>query len=395
MSYKKYKADKIFDGKQFHANNPVLITNESGVIETIIEDKDAGDDIQIFEGIISPGFINCHCHLELSQMKNVVETGSGLVDFLIQVTEKRNNPEEAIRYAMQLADEEMYRNGIVAVGDICNTAVSIAIKRQSKIYYHNFIEALGFSQERATEIFEKFKDIYNTFCEAGFNNYTSIVPHAPYSVSPALFMLINHYSTGKIISIHNQETDAEDELFQANTGNFHILYQQFHINTDFFKPTNKSSLQSYLPLLNKASKILLIHNTFTHQSDIDFTIQQAKNYSQEIFWCLCPNANFYIEKKIPPIQMLQQNNCQLVLGTDSYSSNWQLNILDEIKTIQNNYTSVALQDLFQWATINGATALDIQNKFGSFAKGKQPGIVLIDHITDDKLTEQSTIKRLL
>lgn len=395
MSYKKFKADKIFDGKNLLTGNAVLITNESGVIETIIDEKDAGDEIQFFEGLISPGFINCHCHLELSHLKNVVQTGTGLVEFILEVTGKRNYPVEEIEAAIQAADEEMYRNGIVAVGDICNTSDSIKRKLQSKIYYHNFIEAIGFSQERASEIFENFKNVYNSFSDAGFEKNTSIVPHAPYSVSAAMFTFINNFSEGKIISIHNQESKEEDELYQTNTGDFHKLYQQFHINTDFFKPTHKSSLQSYLPLLNKVKKVLLIHNTFTHQSDIEFSLQQAQESSQELFWCLCPNANLYIEKKLPAIQMFQQKNCELVIGTDSYSSNWQLNILDELKTIQNNFPSILLQDLLQWSTLNGANALNINNRFGCFKKGKQPGIVLIDNIHDNKLSYKSGIQRLL
>jgi cytosine/adenosine deaminase-related metal-dependent hydrolase len=150
-----------------------------------------------------------------------------------------------------------------------------------------------------------------------------------------------------------------------------------------------------LPLLKKPKNILLVHNTFTSQADIDFARLQSDNTSQEIFWCLCPNANLYIENTLPPVELLQKNNCRLVTGTDSYSSNQQLNILEELKTIQNNCPSVTLQEMLQWSTLNGAKALGIENAYGSFEKGKQPGIALIDRIQKNKLSVQSGIQRII
>ncbi len=374
--------------------NHILITDKNGVIQSIVDEKDAGDDVEVFEGIISPGFINCHCHLELSHMKNVIESGTGLIDFLIKVVSKRGAIKEEMQLAIKAADKEMFDAGIVAVGDISNTTDSLQTKLQSKIHYHNFIEVLGFSEEKANIVLESYLKVYKEFCSAGLKN-TSIVPHAPYTISRLMFSLINDLSEQKIISIHNQECLAEDELYQTKAGDFFRLYHHLNINTDFFQPYNKSSLQSYLPMLNKPKQILLIHNTFTTQADIEFANQQSIINNQQLFWCLCANANLYIENKLPPVELFRKNNCDLVLGTDSYSSNWSLNILDEIKTLQRNFPSLQLTELLQWATLNGAKALKIDNEFGSFEKGKKPGIIVIDNINDKKITSQSTTKRIL
>ncbi len=393
MSYRKFKADFIFNGNKLLNRNHVLIISENGSIENIIEEKNAGDNIEIFEGILSPGFINCHCHLELSHLKDVVKTGTGLVDFLIKVISNRSAVKEKIDAAMLNADKEMFDNGIVAVGDISNSTDSIATKQQSKMYYQNFIEVLGFNED-SKERFDNYINIYNNFYNAGFEKSTSIVPHAPYTVSTSMFNRINDFSAGKIISIHNQETLAEDELYQTKAGEFLKLYQFLNINIDFFKSYNKSSLQSYLPLLNKAKKILLIHNTFTTQTDIDFSNLQSAICNQKLYWCLCANANLYIESKLPPIELFQKSNCNIVLGTDSYSSNWTLNILDEMKTLHKNFPLLKTEELLQWATLNGAKALGVDDKFGSFEKGKTPGINLIENINDGQITH-ATIKRLL
>ena len=395
MSYRKFKADFIFDGKELLDENRVLITNETGVIENIISQQDAGDNIEVFKGLLCPGFINCHCHLELSHMKNVIESGTGLVDFLIKVIGKRGLVKEEIQAAIKAADTEMHNSGMVAVGDISNTIDSLQTKLQSKIHYHNFIEVPGFTEERASAVLESYLKIYKAFCEAGFEKHTSVVPHAPYTISNKMFGLINDVSANRIISIHNQETLAEDELYQTKTGDFLKLYHHLNINIDFFKPFNKSSLQSYLPLLDKAQKILLVHNTFTQQSDIDFSFMQSKITQQEIFWCLCANANLYIENMLPPVKLLKQNNCTIILGTDSYSSNLSLNMLDEMKTLQKNFPFIQTEELLQWATLNGATALGTNDKKGSFEKGKQPGIVWIKNLHHSTLTQSSVSTRIL
>lgn len=394
MRYRKFKADFIFDGRKILEKGKVLITNEKGIIESIVNEAEAGDDVQIFRGLLSPGFINCHCHLELSHMKNVIESGTGLVNFLITVVGKRGFEKEIIAEALVAADAEMYENGIVAVGDVCNTADTLPVKLKSKINYYNFIETIGFTEERAAVLFERFQQLYSDFITAGLLN-TSIVPHAPYTISGAMFKLINDFSAGKIVSIHNQETRAENELYRENAGDFFRLYRHLNIDTAFFQAHSKSSLQSYLPLLNKAKALLLIHNTFTTQQDIDFALRESKVNEQDLFWCFCPNANLYIENKFPDIELFAKSNCNIILGTDSYSSNQSLNILEEMKTLQKHFPFLETERLLQWATLNGATALEMDNIAGSFEKGKQPGIVLINHLQDKNLTADSAARRIL
>ena len=98
---------------------------------------------------------------------------------------------------------------------------------------------------------------------------------------------------------------------------------------------------------------------------------------------------------MPPIQLLIENNCNIVLGTDSLASNYSLNLLDEMKTIQKNFPGIPLEKILQWATINGAKALQMENTLGSFEKDKKPGIVLIENIEEAKLKKESSIKRIL
>ena len=124
--------------------------------------------------------------------------------------------------------------------------------------------------------------------------------------------------------------------------------------------------------------MILVHNTFTTQEDISFAQQYASEHLSGIHFCLCINANLYIENKVPPIELLMKNNCEIVLGTDSYSSNWQLSIASEIKTIKERHPHIPLPTILKWATSNGAKALNRSDELGSFIAGKTPGVVLLD-----------------
>jgi cytosine/adenosine deaminase-related metal-dependent hydrolase len=105
-------------------------------------------------------------------------------------------------------------------------------------------------------------------------------------------------------------------------------------------------------------------------------------------------ANQYIEKALPPVDLLQKNGCRIVIGTDSLASNNSLDILDELKTISANFPAIQLAELLQWATLNGAKALQLQDQLGSFEKGKKPGVILIAGLENNNLTAQSTTKNL-
>ena len=374
----------------------VLITDGSGLIIDLVNIEEAGDGIEEFKGIISPGFVNAHCHLELSHLKGRIPENTGLVEFVQQVMNNRSKGNEQQLEAMEQADSKMYHSGIVAVGDICNSTDSIAVKKSSKILWHNFIEVSGFVGETANARLEAMKLVSDQFKnELPFQPKT-LSPHAPYSVSKKLFHLLNEHTEAQLITIHNQESAAEDELYLAKQGGFLDLYNNFEIDISSFEHTGKSSVQSWLPYFNKQQSILSVHNTYTSERDIDFLIKYSEKHLSLFSYCICINANNYIEQKNPPIEMLMNSDCNVVIGTDSLASNHQLNILEELKTIQlSNNPIFPLSILLKWATINGAKALQLDSLVGSFEKGKKPGVVLIENIPQFQLNQQSSARRIV
>ena len=395
MQYLKFQATQLFTGNEMLDTNNVLITDAKGKIEAIVAQADAGDDIQQFNGVLTPGFINAHCHLELSHMKGLIPEKTGLVDFILKIVNERHFPDEQIADAIEKAEDEMLQNGIVAVGDICNNTSTLTQKLKNRLAYYNFIEVSGWSPAIAASRFERSVDIYNQFKIQNSKFKISLVPHAPYSVSNDLWNMIAPNFPEQSISIHNQETNFEDDFFLTGTGDFNRMYGMMNIDISFFQPSGKSSLQSYIEQLKEARNVLLVHNTFTTEKDLSYLSDESLGLNPDIYYCLCTNANQYIENAMPPVQLIRKQKGTIVIGTDSLASNGSLNILDELKTITHHFPEIVLTELLQWATLNGAQALQMDESLGSFKKGKTPGILVIEQLENSAISQKSKVKRLI
>lgn len=373
---RKLQADWLFDGYTLQKDK-ILILDEAGAVLDVITSLAPDNEIERFTGILMPGMINCHCHLELSHLKNSIEPKKGLVDFLLSVIRLRKDKDEeqAKADAIVAAEKEMYENGIVAVADIANTADSAATKKTSLIQWHTLIEVINLWDANLEQAFSRFQSVQQVFERA--NLKAVITPHAPYSVSAATLKAINEATAGRVISVHNQETAPENELFEKGSGQFLEFYELITGKAQSpFATSGKSSLRTWLSHFTNGQTIILVHNTYTQEADIIWAKEHAAAHGLKLVFCLCPNANQYIEDRLPPVDLLIKHNCHVVLGTDSYSSNWQLSIAKELAILHEHFPQVPLATLLQWATNNGADAIGWE-RLGLFEKGKTPGVVLL------------------
>jgi aminodeoxyfutalosine deaminase len=374
MAYRILRADRLFDGYAFREGT-VLIIDEAGVVKDLLPETEA-PDAEYHPGILLPGFINAHCHLELSHMKGKIPEGTGLVDFVAKVVVERHADEETILEAVRDAVQQLQQTGTVAVGDICNNPFTIPAKLHGGMDYYNFIEVSGWVPEVADARLQRSLDLLAIFKEAALT--AGLVPHAPYSVSERLWNGLSTYFTASIVTIHNQESAEENKFFLEGKGDFERLYEQMGLDNSHHEAAGVTSLQHYFSGLKHARHRILVHNTFTTAEDLEHVRSSGTPIFADTFFCLCPNANLYIEKALPPVELLQAAGCAIVIGTDSLASNHALSIPSELQTLQKHFPSLALEDLLRWATSNGARALGMEEKLGSFEKGKQPGVLLLE-----------------
>jgi cytosine/adenosine deaminase-related metal-dependent hydrolase len=387
---KSFRADYVFPVYADPIKNGIVTVDDHGKIIAVTDHNNPPKGpIEQLSGIICPGFVNTHCHVELSHLKDKIQPHRGLVSFIKDVQAFRKADDNEVLEAIQKADEEMYNNGIVDVGDISNTNSTIPVKAASKLYYHTFVETFGFLPQNAEAVFNNAVDLMNQFKPQS----CSITPHAPYSVSKELFKLIRKHSElgNNLISIHNQECEDENKFYRYKLGSFIELYEYFGMDISHFKPQARNSLQSIIPLLTNKQKVLLVHNTCTNLKDIYF----IKRFDRKINWCFCPNANLYIEGYLPKIQLFIDQGFNITLGTDSLASNTSLCILSEMRTIQKKFPAISTQKLIEWGTINGASFLGIDDEKGTLEVGKTPGLNLITGLDGLAMTPESKVRKLV
>jgi aminodeoxyfutalosine deaminase len=394
MKTTKITADHLFSADPSARDAGVLVIDQTGkIIDLLSSAHRDKSDVVHYKGWLVPGLINTHCHLELSHMKGKVDTGTGLIPFITSVVTKRNVAQKLINAAIVRADKEMRSQGIVAVGDISNQVDTFGVKASSAIRYYTFVELFDFLQETGAEkAHQDWRAIYDLAPQTS-GNARSMVPHAPYSVSVQLFEKINATNprSGVTVSIHNQETPDEESLFMDKTGGFPSFYGNFGMSLDHWNATGKSAIHYALAHMNPQNRTLFVHNTLTTKSDIE----AAHAWSKHVYWATCPNANLYIENRLPNYQHFLDTKAQMTIGTDSLTSNWQLSILQEMVTIQRFQSYLDTYTLLKWATINGAQALGMEKDLGSFEIGKSPGFNLLTGLDpQNRLGQGSKIKPL-
>jgi len=390
---RSFKADYVFPVCSAPIKNGIVTVDDFGKIISVgaynPDTESDGVAVEKLSGVICPGFVNTHCHLELSHLKGKITRHKGLVNFIKEIQKLRAADAREVNDAAIKADHDMRQNGIVAVADIANTNITVRIKAGSKLYYHSFIESFGFLPDQAEKVFNNALALLNEFKPQS----CSITPHAPYSVSKELFKLIREHSAAgsNLISIHNQECDDENKFYRYKQGAFIDLYKDLGIDISYFKPHARNSLQSIMPLLTNQQQILLVHNTCTNLKDIYF----IKRFDRKINFCFCPNANLYIENKVPKVDLFLEQGHNITLGTDSLASNDGLCILSEMRTLQQKFAGLELARLVEWGTKNGAKYLGIDDEKGTLEAGKTPGLNLITGLDGLKITPEAKVRRLV
>jgi len=375
-------ADFIFPVSGPPIPNGYLTIDDDGTILDV-QAKMSVDpgNLEKHKGILVPGFINAHCHLELSYLKGKIAPGWGLDTFVRDIHSQYQSPvsAEIIHQAAEAAETEMKSNGIVGVGDISNTENSLEVKKYGRLAYYTFCEAFGSASKDAEARFQAALTVYNKVRQLPGQAGVAITPHATYSVSPELFGLIKSWaeSNGTPISLHHQENNDENRYFQNKGGPIVSRMHDFGVDIRNVHPMRMRPIPALMSSLPVNNPILLVHNTVSTPEDIRFITENLK----DAWFCLCPKANLYIENSVPNMPFFKPFGDKITLGTDSLASNDSLSILEEMKALQDLYPDLSLVEMVQWGTLNGARFLGMDSWAGSFEKGKKPGVNLIQRAT--------------
>jgi cytosine/adenosine deaminase-related metal-dependent hydrolase len=371
---RKIAANLIFPVSSPPIKNAYLVLSDEGEILDVCGGGETLHEIaglEYYSGILIPGFVNAHCHLELSHLKGKLEAGKGLAAFIENVPKLREAPESEIQRAIQQALRYMWSRGINGLGDVVNTQHTLSFKINAPIKSHSFIELFSVASQSNQSVLNKGLALCEAFKQE--NLATSLAPHSFYGTPTELInLLLDELSVPQNLSIHYKE----------------------HPKEKLYDSSEKLRLLLHHPMIKR---LLLVHNIYLESDELKGLQNLPLKEKQKIILTLCPNSNWFIENQLPPVEMLLKSGFPICLGTDSLASNGQLSILEEMKSLLFQFPELSFIDALSWATINGARALGFDKQLGSFEPGKKPGVLLVEGFDFKKqtLTAESTVTRLV
>lgn len=376
-------------------NGYVEYDESDGTIRAVGECADPSAE-DFLDGAIVPGFVNAHCHVELSHLHNKFRKGTGMAGFIDQINALRDwagreKKAELVRKWM----DKMWADGVSAMADISNDDSSFDIKASHRMYTRTFLEVFGSEPHMCEGVMGEVKALNEIAEAAGLD--AAPTPHSCYTMSPQLLSASAEAGLQKgFISYHSQESQEEEDLLMSGSG---AMYDNRVRNNMSTPPvTGESSLKYFIDRLADAmpapydQHILLVHNVCLKQDDID----AAKRVMNNVYWAICPLSNIFIHNALPPVPLMRENGLDITVGTDSLSSNDDLSMVGELACIHHNFPEVPMGEIISWATLNGARFLAKDDVMGSLAVGKRPGIVFISDIDEGGfVTGKSRSRRII
>ncbi len=327
---------------------------------------------------ILPGLVNAHTHLELSWMRGRIPPGEAMPAWatrLIALRQERGPSERGTLVPRQGHDpiveaiKEARATGTSLVGDITNSLASWEPLAASNLSASVFLELLGFNAD-ADQLLTNAQAQLATLPPSD-SLCRSIVPHAPYSVSPGLFRAIARFSADRAVSIHLGESQEEVRFLQDGTGPWRELLEQVGAwNPDWVPPA--CGPVEYLDRLGLVNdRLVAVHAVQLTNGEL----RQLAAHGATVV--TCPRSNRWTGAGDPPIERFYASGVNVAIGTDSLASVEDLNMFAEMAAVRTLAPSTPARDILRSATLAGARALGFGHAFGSIEPGKRADLLAV------------------
>lgn len=313
--------------------------------------------IDMGPGIIFPGTLNCHTHLELSFLKDKIDVSQGFRKWVQDLISLRSKtPEEIIIESGKKALLGALRSGTAYVADISTLGLS------KQFFLGSSVAGIGFH-----EFLGALNDLVFSLPDSCSSNHSfSFSAHAPHTTSPELISFLKKETLKKNLpfSIHLDESDDEREFITKGKGDWADFLSSRNIDFKSWPLPSKSPViyAEKMGILDPTS--LCVHLCGCSEKDLEI----IKKYDAKI--CLCPRSNMNLHGILPPVEKMISMGIKPCLGTDSLASASSLSIFDEIRFLSKEFSGIDSISLFEMATINGAAALGVSDYYGTLEPGK-------------------------
>ena len=319
---------------------------------------------------ILPGLVNAHTHLELSWMRHRIPPSDSMPAWASRLMslrrEQGSDPPEPIAAAIR----ESRAAGTALVGDVTNTLAAYDLLSASRLSGAVFHEVLGFNSPSPQQLVESAQAALNRLALAhGWRR--SIVPHAPFSVSPALFEAIRNVAGDLPVSVHLGESAEEMAFLRDGTGPWRDLLARIGAWNEQWRPPGCGPVE-YLDQLGLVNdRLLAVHGTQLQASEL------ARLAAARATLVTCPRSNRWTGAGTPPVESFYESGVRVAIGTDSLASVENLSVFSELAQVRILAPHVPAARLLESATVAGAEALGFANEFGTIETGKRAELIAV------------------
>lgn len=320
---------------------------------------------------VLPGLVNAHTHLELSWMRGRVPPAERMSSWIRALMALRKDVHRDDPLAMAAGVAEARRSGTAIVGDITNTFASAHALSAGPLRGYIFYELLGFNHPRPIERVEEAAAMVRDARSRGL--LASVVPHAPYSVSRALFSAIADVAASEqwVTSVHVAESAEEIEFLKTGGGPWRDLIESLGVwNADWQVPgTGPIAYLQRLGIIT--SRTLVVHGVQL----TDRELQRLRDIGATVV--TCPRSNEWVGAGHPPIARFFASGVRVAVGTDSLASCPDLNLFSELAAMRRLAPQVSASQILHSATLAGAEALASADEYGSLLPGRRADVLAV------------------
>ncbi len=306
--------------------------------------------------IMTPGLVNAHTHLTLSALAGVVDSVP-FVQWLPRLVTALKPWDVADHEASGvLGAEESLACGVTVVGDIAYGAAEVGRASKAGLGGVYYWELLGIQAEEVASRLDYLRypsrhDVYGPRVICGLS------PHSPYTSGPALLTEVHDTAArlGVPTAIHISESAAEVQLLMDGTG---PLAGTAGRTAFGFEPP-RSTTAAYLAALGALDGTTAVHLCHVTEDDIAVLGRHARGA------VTCPRSNHYLGNPLPRISLLLEAGISVGIGTDSSASNYDLDLLAEVRALRAAEPHLSADTLITIATAGGAQALGVADRYGT------------------------------
>ncbi|HEU4411031.1 MAG TPA: amidohydrolase family protein [Polyangiaceae bacterium] len=374
-----YRADYVFTGEGPALADGAVALGPGGVVVEVgpaaeLLPRHAGAPCVRLSGLLAPGLVNAHTHLELSHLRGRAPGGGGFFDWVEGMMRARATAaDDAEGAAIEAALGELVDAGCVAVGEVTNSLAAVPAMARANLGGAVFHEVFGLDRRvaegRLAGLPAQRAGVVGAWPE-GRLAYAP-APHSLYSLHPDLVRatLRAAREAGARTSMHLGEHPAEREFLARGTGPLVPYARRFGLPIEQAPVPGLSPVAYARELGALGPDVIVVHLTTATRDELDAV---AAAGSPVVF---CPRSNAHIEGLVPPLAEALAAGLEPALGTDSLASNDSLDVLAEAAALARAFPGVAPALLWSMATAFGADALG-RPDLGRLRPGASPGLVL-------------------